>query len=116
MADWPAAISPENRIEYLIDARREVKDNTEWITTQNGAGNVTQLDAKFRDWHFYITPQQTGGFEAMIIETDYRGEKEYSITPFAMGSYRTIEEARQVIVDEIVVKIAVQQAWQDVAG
>lgn len=110
MADWPKAISPENRIEYLIDARREVKDGTTWTVKGDQS-----YEAKFRDWHFYIT-LSAGAYEALIIETDYLTDNEHILTPYPMGSYRTMEEARQMIVDEIVVKVAVQQAWEDVAG
>lgn len=101
MADWPRAISPENRIKYLVQARHDFKEDTQWSLIE-GRHTAATADGEYLE----ITKSPDGYEGTCSVD----GHIEYE------GTFQSAQEARKALVDHVVVKWAVLQAWEDVAS
>ncbi len=102
MADWPRAISPEDRVKYLIEARHTFKETVEWKRDKDDNFRASTYDEEYLS----ITPIENG-YAAYY----QMGEEE----DFLVGEFATSWDARKALTDHAVVNIAVRQAWEDLA-
>jgi hypothetical protein len=102
MSDWPRAISPEDRVKYLIEARHLFKESVDWIREKDGVLHGSTYDEE----NLLIAPEgenmnayyQMGDGDSVLV-----------------GEYETAWDARKALTDHAVVKMAIRQAWADVA-
>jgi hypothetical protein len=106
VADWPRETTPEHRIEYLIDARRDFKDQVRWAFDGNSNSGLKG----FTDELLLTINRSDDGYLAFA---SYReGGDDFITVPLCVD----LEEARLALTDLIIVEWAVLQAWADVAG
>lgn len=102
MADWPRAIQPEDRIKYLVNARAEFGEEVTWSKEDGGIRAATPRE------EYLWTDRVESGHEAWFT-TEHQ-------EPHLVGEFQTLYEAKRALVDHVVVRWAVAQAWGDVAG
>lgn len=102
MAEWPRAISPEDRIKYLIQARHDFKEDVRWDRVGDQYdGSTTHGE------YLYVDKQEDGQWRASYLIGSEAED---------LGLFPDANEATKAIIDHCVVVWAVLQAWEDVAS
>lgn len=100
MAEWPRTIQPEHRVKYLVEARERFREEITW--QREGA----EVRGSGFDEDVLIIPLPRDKWEAFYMN---------ETTNISLGIFDTIPMARKEVTDYVVVRWAVQQAWEDVA-